>query len=64
MATKVNYKKIYEALEDHKGKTITPSMLAYKVGVERIYGATMMKLVRDGALEKCPADGYYRVILE
>ena len=55
-----NYKKIYEYLSTRAGKVITPSMMSIRVG-ERIYGATMAKLVRDGYIEPCAAKGYYRV---
>ena len=58
----MDYEKIYNALNESKGKYITPSGLAYKIGVERIYGATMTKLVREGHLEKCPLKGYYKII--
>lgn len=58
----VNYDGVYEALERLKGKTITAYSLAHTIGVERIYGATMSKLIREGLLEKRPLDGYYKVI--
>lgn len=58
----VDYKKIYNALNECKGKYITAAGLAYKIGVERIYGATMTKLVREGHLEKCQLKGYYQII--
>lgn len=57
----VNYEKIYDYLNTKGGKVITASAIAFAIGAERIYGATMAKLVRDGALEKMPADGYYKV---
>lgn len=59
---KVNYAKIYEVLKAHRSKVITPSQLAYSLGVERIYGATMAKLVREGALEPAAAKGYYYIV--
>lgn len=59
---KVDYTKIYECLAEKKGKVITASAIACKVGVDKIYGGTMQKLVRDGYLEKCPLNGYYRVV--
>lgn len=54
--------KLNKYFQEKKGKVTTPSSIAYAVGVERIYGGTMAKWVRDGVLEKCPANGYYRVI--
>lgn len=54
--------KLNKYFQEKNGKVITPSSIAYAVGVERIYGGTMTKWVRDGVLEKCPANGYYRVI--
>lgn len=59
---KVDYEKIYEGLERLKGKTITASGLAHATGVDRIYGGTMAKLVREGCLDKCPLQGYYKVV--
>ena len=56
---KVDYDLIYDYLSTTTTKTITASMLAYKIGVERIYGGTMTKLVRDGALTKYELKGYY-----
>ena len=55
MKTKVDYNKIYDYLKN----TITASSIALGIGVERIYGGTMNKLVRDGYLDKCPLNGYY-----
>ena len=60
---KVDFNKIYEYLGTYGKKVITPSQLAYGIGVERIYGATMSKLVRDGYLDTCPQKGFYRVII-
>ena len=60
---KVDYNKIYEYLKTKSGKVITASNIAYAIGADRIYGATMSKLVRDGALDTMPHNGYYRVIL-
>ena len=54
--------KLNKYFQEKKGKVTTPSSIACAVGVERIYGGTMAKWVRDGVLEKCPAKGYYRVI--
>lgn len=61
--TKVDYPKIYDYLRAYKRNTITPSQLAYGIGAERIYGATMTKLVRDGYLDICPEKGFYKVII-
>ena len=55
------YKDIYKYLESQKGKIVTASGIAYNIKAERIYGATMIKLVRDGYLDKCEAKGFYRV---
>ena len=57
----VNYNKIDEYLATRKGKIITASMLASGIGVERIYGGTMAKLVRDNMITKCAEKGFYRV---
>lgn len=61
MTTTVDYNKIYEALENYNGHVLTASGLAYKIGVERIYGGTMSKLVRDGYLIKANCKGYYYI---
>lgn len=61
---KVDYNKIYEYLNGYKRNIISASQLAYGIGVERIYGATMSKLVRDGYLETCPEKGFYRIVKE
>ena len=61
MTTTVDYNKIYEALENYSGRVLTASSLAYKIGVERIYGGTMSKLVRDGYLIKANCKGYYYI---
>ena len=58
----MDYKAIYEVIKNHRGKVITASNIAYALGIERIYGATMSKLVRDGMLEPAPAKGYYYII--
>lgn len=57
----VDYNAIYNYLSNRpkNEKVRTASSIAYGIGVERIYGGTMTKLVRDGWLEKCPLDGYY-----
>ena len=57
----IDYCKIDKFLATKKGKIITPSMLAHGIGVERIYGGTMAKLVRDSQITKCEAKGFYRV---
>ena len=61
--TTVNYEKIYDYLRTCSGKFTTASSIAYSTGHDRIYGATMSKLVRDGALAPCAHKGYYRVII-
>ena len=58
----MDYKKIRAYLETRKGKVITPSGLAHAIGADRIYGATMSKLVRDGLLIQCEEKGYYKAI--
>ena len=63
MPYKVDYNKIYEYLNTMKDKVVTPSGIAYAVGVERIYPGTMTKLVNDKAIEHCAEKGFYRVIL-
>lgn len=60
-AYKVDYQKINACLASRKGKIITASGLAFATGVERIYGGTMAKLVRDNYLTPCETKGYYRV---
>ena len=58
----IDYRKIDEYLATRKGKVITASMLAHGIGVERIYGGTMAKLVRDNQITKCDdVKGFYRV---
>lgn len=57
----VDYCKIDKFLATKKGKIITASGLAYGIGVERIYGGTMAKLVRDDKIAKCAEKGFYRV---
>ena len=57
----IDYCKIDKFLATKKGEIITSSMLAYGIGVERIYGGTMAKLVRDNQITKCEAKGCYRV---
>ena len=61
MKAAVDYGKIYECLEQRKGKVITASQIAFSIGVEKVYGGTMAKLVRDGRIEHMPLKGYYRV---
>lgn len=60
---KVDYNKIYEYLKTRSGKVVSASNIAYAIGIDRVYGATMTKLVRDGVIDPMPAQGYYRVIL-
>lgn len=57
----IDYCKIDKFLATKKGEVITASMLAHGIGVERIYGGTMAKLVRDNQITKCEAKGFYRV---
>ena len=58
----IDYREIDKFLATKKGEIITPSMLAYGIGVERIYGGTMAKLVRDNQITKCDdVKGFYRV---
>ena len=61
--TTINYEKIYDYLRTCNGKITTASGIAHFTGYDRIYGGTMSKLVRDGALAPCPQKGYYRVII-
>ena len=60
----MNYEAIYETIRniDPRVRYITPSGLAHKLGVERIYPGTMAKLVRDGVLEHAPCKGYYYIV--
>ena len=60
--TKVDYKKIYDFLMTTKHRVITAYIIASGIGVDRIYGGTMSKLMREGWLEPCPLKGYYRII--
>ena len=57
----IDYREIDKFLATKKGEIITASMLAHGIGVERIYGGTMAKLVRDNQIMKCAEKGYYRV---
>ena len=59
---KVDYKKICEFLGRRKGKFTSASNIAHFVGAERIHGATMSKLVREGYLEKSEMKGFYKVL--
>jgi len=56
----VDYKKIDEYLSGRRGKVVTAAGIANGIGVERIYGATMSKLVRDGSITPYSLKGYYR----
>ena len=58
----IDRNKLNEYFQKKNGHAVTAYGIACAVGVERIYGGTMAKWVRDGVLEKCPANGYYRVI--
>lgn len=60
--TKVDYEKIYEFLATRKDKVITASAIANAIGVDRIYGATMTKLVRDEKIIPMAEKGYYKVL--
>jgi len=60
--SKVNYEEIYKFLGRRKGKITSASNIAHAIGVDRIYGATMSKLVREGYLEKCQLNGFYKVL--
>ena len=57
----IDYCKIDKFLATKKSEFITASMLAHGIGVERIYGSTMAKLVRDNQITKCDIKGFYRV---
>jgi hypothetical protein len=57
----IDYRKIDAYLATRKGKTITASMLAHAIGVERIYGPTMAKLVRDNCITPWAEKGFYLV---
>jgi hypothetical protein len=56
---KVDYEAIHKHLGQTNRKMVTASSIAYAIGVERIHGATMSKLVRDGWLSKAPTKGFY-----
>lgn len=58
----VNYEKIYEVINNHKGRFISAAQIAFSMNIDRIYGGTMAKLVREGVLEHAPAKGYYHII--
>jgi hypothetical protein len=45
-----------------KHRVVTAYIIASGIGVDRIYGGTMSKLMREGWLEPCPLKGYYRII--
>jgi hypothetical protein len=55
----IDYAKIYNYLKQSNKKVVSACSLAHAVGIARIYGGTMAKLVRDGYLSKCALDGYY-----
>ena len=62
MKQPIDRDKLNEYFQKKNGHAVTAYSIARAVGVERVYGGTMAKWVRDGVLEKCPANGYYRVI--
>lgn len=62
MKYSVDYEKIYEFLAKRKGKMTSASNIAHFIGVERIYGATMSKLVREGILDPAAEKGYYWIV--
>ena len=59
MKYKVDYGKIYNYLKNTKQRIVSASSIAYGIGVKRIYGPTMTKLVNDGYLEKSATKGLY-----
>lgn len=63
MKSKVDYDAIYKFLGTTRMKIIDAAIIAWGINVDRIYGATMFKLVRDGALEPMPRKGCYRNLL-
>lgn len=63
MKSKVDYDAIYKFLRTTKMNIIDAAGIAWGINVDRIYGATMFKLVRDGVLEPMPRKGYYRNLL-
>ena len=54
--------EILKYLSTKKGKIVTAAGIAHAIGIERIYGPTMSKLVREGVIEPMPCKGYYRAI--
>lgn len=58
---KVNYVSVDKFLAARQGKIITASALAHGIGVDRIYGPTMSKLVRDNCITPMAEKGFYRV---
>lgn len=56
---KVDYEKIYYYLSHTTSKIVSASVIAQAIGVERVYGATMAKLVRDGYLDNMGNGLYY-----
>ena len=59
MIEKVDYQKIYEHLKNDKPRYTSASEIAEFIGVPRIYGGTMRKLVNDGYLMKTMKRGRY-----
>ena len=58
----VNYEKIYDYLATKKYHITSAANIARFTDHERIYGATMSKLVREGWIEPTGVKGLYRVI--
>ena len=54
--------EILKYLSTKKGKIVTAAGIAHAIGIERIYGTRLSKLVREGVLEPMPCKGYYRAI--
>lgn len=64
--TKVDYEKIYTFLRETKenpdlGDIVKAADIARGIGVERIYGATMSKLERDGYLYRLYPKSLYAI---
>ena len=55
------YNKIYDYLNERHGKIITAAGMAHAIGEERIFGATMAKLAREGWIYKAKLEGYWVV---
>lgn len=59
MKRNINYEIIYDYLKNTKLRIVSAASIARGIGVERIYGPTMTKLVNDGYLERCATKGLY-----